>query len=98
MKPFLMKMNGPLLLIDCYSLFPHCFFIMTCPFPHLSIDYTTPWNVRYWAKDYALEAMKQVTSGLWPAGSLEVRHCSASPTHWRVVPVNHSGFQQRSAL
>jgi len=22
MKPFLMKMNGPLLLIDCYSLFP----------------------------------------------------------------------------
>ena len=72
---------------------------MTCsPFPHLSIDYKAPWNVRYWAKDYALEAMKQVTGSSWPAGSLEVRHCSASPTHWRVVPTNYSGFQQPSAL
>ena len=97
MKLFLMRMNGLLLLIDCYF-FPHCFFIMTCPFPYLSIDYTAPWNVRYWAKDYALEAMRQVTGSLWPAGSLEVRHCSASPTHWRVVPTNYSGFQQPSAL
>ena len=72
---------------------------MTCsPFPHLSVDYKAPWNVRYWAKDYALEAMKQVTGSYWPAGSLEVRHCSASPTHWRVVPTNYSGFQQPSAL
>jgi len=70
------------------------------PFHHrfktMRIDYTAPWNVRYWAKDYAQEAMETVISaGYWPAGSLTVEHTDpASPTHWRVKMADGPGFSQ----
>ena len=39
----------------------------------MTIDYTSPWNVRYWAQDYAQEAMEIcISGGWWPAGSLVV--------------------------
>jgi hypothetical protein len=60
----------------------------------ISVNYTSPWDKRYWAKDYADEALRiLVSSGRWPAGSLVVEHTDpASPTHWRVVSV--TGIQQ----
>jgi len=60
----------------------------------ISVNYTAPWDKRYWAKDYADEALSiLVGSGRWPAGSLVVEHTDpASPTHWRLVSV--SGIQQ----
>jgi len=62
----------------------------------MRIDYTAPWNVRYWAEDYAQEAMETVISaGYWPAGSLTVEHTDpASPTHWRVKMADGPGFSQ----
>ena len=62
----------------------------------MRIDYTAPWNVRYWAQDYAQEAMETVISaGYWPAGSLTVEHTDpASPTHWRVKMADGPGFSQ----
>jgi phage gp46-like protein len=62
--------------------------------PCISVNYTAPWDKRYWAKDYADEALSiLVQSGRWPAGSLRVEHTDpSSPTHWRVVSVN--GIQQ----
>ncbi len=62
----------------------------------MRIDYTAPWNVRYWAADYAQEAMETVISaGYWPAGSLTVEHTDpASPTHWRVKMADGPGFSQ----
>lgn len=63
----------------------------------MTINYTSPWDVRYYAKDYAQTAMETVISaGYWPAGSLEVQHTDpASPTHWRVVPAGGKGIQQK---
>jgi hypothetical protein len=63
--------------------------------PDISVNYTAPWDKRYWAKDYADEALSILTrSSRWPAGSLVVQHTDpASPTHWRVVPVR--GIQQQ---
>jgi hypothetical protein len=60
----------------------------------ISVNYTSPWDKRYWAKDYADEALSiLVRSGRWPAGSLVVEHTDpASPTHWRVVST--TGIQQ----
>ncbi|MGA0101709.1 MAG: hypothetical protein ACO3HF_06640 [Burkholderiaceae bacterium] len=60
----------------------------------ISVNYTSPWDKRYWAKDYADEALRiLVGSGRWPAGSLVVEHTDpASPTHWRVVST--TGIQQ----
>jgi hypothetical protein len=62
--------------------------------PDISVNYTAPWDKRYWAKDYADEALRILTlSSRWPVGSLVVQHTDpASPTHWRVVSV--SGVQQ----
>jgi hypothetical protein len=31
----------------------------------MRIDYTAPWNVRYWAQDYAQEAMETCIGGGW---------------------------------
>jgi hypothetical protein len=40
----------------------------------MTIDYTAPWNVRYWAQDCAQEAMEIcISGGWWPAGSLVVK-------------------------
>jgi hypothetical protein len=80
-------------------LFVYCSFNEARVSPALSImriDYTAPWNVRYWAEDYAQEAMETVISaGYWPAGSLTVEHTDpTSPTHWRVKMVNGPGFSQ----
>jgi hypothetical protein len=62
--------------------------------PNISVNYAAPWDKRYWAKDYADEALRILTrSSRWPAGSLVVQHTDpASPTHWRVVSVR--GVQQ----
>lgn len=62
---------------------------------NISVNYTAPWDKRYWAKDYADEALSILTkSGYWPADALRVEHTDpASPTHWRVVPVR--GIQQQ---
>jgi hypothetical protein len=61
---------------------------------NISVNYAAPWDKRYWAKDYADEALSILTrSSRWPAGSLVVEHTDlASPTHWRVVSTN--GVQQ----
>lgn len=62
----------------------------------MTIDYTAPWNVRYWAQGYAQEAMENcISGGWWPAGSLVVEHTDpASPTHWRVKMADGPGFSQ----
>jgi len=62
--------------------------------PEIHVDYASPWNKRYWAKDYAEEAVRILErSRYWPKGSLRVEHTDpASPTHWRVMPVQ--GVQQ----
>ena len=62
--------------------------------PEIRVDYASPWNKRYWAEDYAAEAVRILErSCYWPKGSLRVEHTDpASPTHWRVMPVQ--GIQQ----
>jgi hypothetical protein len=62
----------------------------------MTIDYTAPWNVRYWAQDYAQEAMENcISGGWWPAGSLVVEHTDpASPTHWRIKMADGKGISQ----
>ena len=61
--------------------------------PDISVNYAAPWDKRYWAKDYADEALRILTISRWPVGSLVVEHTDPeSPTHWRVVPVR--GIQQ----
>lgn len=57
------------------------------------VNYTSPWDKRYWAKDYADEALRILVQSGWPEGSLFVEHTDpSSPTHWRVMPTN--GIQQ----
>ena len=60
----------------------------------INVDYTSPWDKRYWAKDYAEMALAiLIESERWPAGSLKVVHVDPeSPTHWRLMPTK--GIQQ----
>jgi hypothetical protein len=70
--------------------------IISTTFSAMTIDHTAPWNVRYWAQDYAQEAMEAcISGGWWPANSLVVEHTDpASPTHWRIRMADGKGISQ----
>jgi len=80
-----------MLYISCTGREPHFLTIMAL---QINVDYTSPWDKRYWAKDYAEMALAILNkSERWPAGSLKVVHFDPnSPTHWRLMPTN--GIQQ----
>lgn len=60
---------------------------------NISVNYAAPWDKRYWAKDYADEALSILTrSSRWPAGSLVVEH-----TDPQAHPLACGIYQRRSA-